>query len=139
MRSVLLLLSLALLAACDRSRATEKTEALVSRALKGVLAFPQSTPVEVSAGEEAAQFVLTAPASVAEVRAWYRKVLPMNGWELKGDGQGRDGTVSMYAEHQGRPLWITLRPNVGAPGTTYTLIGAFTLSDSTKQADSVRR
>ena len=134
-----LLLGLALLAACDRGQADVKAQELASRALRGVLAYPQSSAVEISAGEEAAQLVLTVPASVADVARWYRRVLPLNGWELKSDTENRDGTVTMYAEYQGRPLWITLRHNVGAPGTTYTLIGAFVLSDSTKKAESVRR
>ena len=46
-----------------------------------------------------------------------------------------DGTVSIYAQKGTKPLWISLKPSVAAPGTTYTMIGATV--DSTK-ADSGR-
>ena len=132
-----LLLALALLStACDRSGNDAEARALAGRALRGVLAYPKSVLVTVSAGDEAAQIVLSSPSDVAEVAGWYRQALPLNGWDVKSDEAGRDGTVTMYAEKQTRPLWITLRRNVGGPGTTYTLIGAFA-TDSTK-ADSVK-
>jgi hypothetical protein len=38
----------------------------------------------------------------------------------------------MYAEHGQRPLWVTVRPNVGGPGSTYTMIGAIVAGDSIK-------
>jgi hypothetical protein len=38
-----------------------------------------------------------------------------------------------------RPLWVTLRPNVGAAGTTYTVIGAVVAEgDSLRVADSAK-
>jgi hypothetical protein len=30
----------------------------------------------------------------------------------------------------GRPLWVTIRPTVGAPGTTYPLVGVVLEGDS---------
>ncbi len=134
-----LVLALTLVAAgCDRPNDAEEARKLAGRALRGVLSYPQSTLVNVSAGQEAAEVVLSSPAAVPDIAAWYRRALPLNGWELKSDQAGRDGNVTMYAEHGDRPLWITLRPNVGGPGTTYTLIGALVPGDSTKPADSVR-
>jgi hypothetical protein len=127
-----------LVAACDRSRDEATTRSLASRALSGVLAYPQSSLVNVSAGSEAAQIVLASPASVADVVAWYKTALPLNHWDLKSNVTGRDGVVTLYAEREARPLWITLRPNVGAPGTTYTLIGAFVEPDSAKHAEAAR-
>ena len=58
------------------------------------------------------------------VATWYRELLRLNGWELRADAVLNDGSISIYADSGKRPLWITLRANVGAPGTTYTLIGA---------------
>jgi hypothetical protein len=134
-RSIPLLLALALLAAgCDRGgeRNAEQDRALAGRALRGVLAYPQSSLVSLSAGTEAAELAFSSPAAVAEVAQWYRQALPLNGWELRSDQTGRDGTVSMYAEQGSRPLWLTLRPNVGGPGTSYTMVGAVVEPDSAK-------
>ena len=124
-RSTPLLIALLLLAAgCDRERDSEQARALAARALRGVLAYPQSSLVSLSAGNEAAELAFSSPAAVADVAQWYRRALAANGWELKSDQNGPDGTVSMYAEQGKRPLWLTLRPNVGGPGSTYTMVGA---------------
>lgn len=94
------------------------------------MSYPQSTIVSVSAGTDAAEVTLTAGDPVERVAGWFREALPLNGWQLRNEGKGPDGAVSIYAEKEGRPLWLTLKPNVGGPGTTYTLIGAIIEPDS---------
>lgn len=132
-RSVPLLLALLLLATgCDRDRETRRARSLVGRALQGALAYPGSAVVNFSAGEDAAQIELSTPASVQDVAAWYREALPLNGWEVQSDAADRSGAVTMYAEKGKRPLWLTLRPNVGGPGSTYTMVGAIVAGDSIK-------
>jgi len=134
-RSVLLLLVLALVAgACDRDRDAQKTREFTGRMLKGVLAYPQSTLVSISAGEDAAEMVLSTSTPVPGVAAWYRQALALNGWELRSDIVQRDGSVAIYAQKGTQPLWVTLRANVGGPGTTYTLVGAVSEPDSGKKA-----
>ena len=44
--------------------------------------------------------------------------------------------VCQYAEKHKRPLWLTLRANVGGAGTTYTLMGAVIEPDSAKAKGS---
>jgi hypothetical protein len=132
-RSIPLLLALALLAAgCDRERNTAQDRALAARALRGVLAYPQSSLVSLSAGNEAAELAFSSPAAVADVAQWYRQALTLNGWDVRSDIAQGDGTVSIYAQKDTQPLWVTLRPNVGGPGTTYTLVGAVVEPDSAK-------
>jgi len=92
----------------------------------------------VSAGTDAAEVQLSSPVPVDRVAAWYREALPLNGWELKNEGKDKDGGVTIYAEKEGRPLWLTLRPNVGGAGTTYTLIGAIVDSTATPQVPPAR-
>ena len=140
-RSVPLLLALLVLATgCDRDRETQRARGLVGRALQGALAYPGSAVVSFSAGEDAAQIELSTPASVQDVAAWYREALPLNGWEVQSDAADRSGAVTIYAEKGKRPLWLTLRANVGGPGTTYTLMGAVVEPDSTKaNGDSAYR
>jgi nitrous oxide reductase accessory protein NosL len=120
-----------LAAGCDRPNEAQRARDTAARVLQGVLVYPQSSLVNVSAGDEAAEIVLSAPASMADVASWYRHALETNGWTVKSE-RVRNGVATLYAEQQqGRPLWITIRPNTGGPGATYTLVGAIP-KDSTK-------
>jgi hypothetical protein len=87
--------------------------------------------VSVSAGEEAAQLVMTSPDSVTVVAKWFLRALPLNKWDVKRTVDDRQGTVTIYAEQGKRPLWLTLRPNVGGSGTTYTMIGVIPTDSTT--------
>jgi hypothetical protein len=118
---------LVLVTACERPGGQASERALAARVFAGVLAYPRSSVVTVSAGPDAAQVVLTTPAPPQTVAAWYRSALPLNGWQLRNDQAMADGSITIYADSGTRPLWITLRANVGAPGTTYTLVGAITV------------
>ncbi|HMG18379.1 MAG TPA: hypothetical protein VK573_06625 [Gemmatimonadales bacterium] len=122
---------LALLVACERPGNPEQTRQLAGKALSGTLTYPGSTMVSVSAGEEAAELVMASPDSVQDVAQWFLRALPLNRWDVKRTINDRGGTVTIYAEQGKRPLWLTLRPNVGGPGTTYTMIGVIP-TDSTK-------
>ena len=136
-RYLLFLTGIVLLAGCERRNNPAQVRAHAAQALRGVLAYPQSSLLSASAGSEAAELQLSSPASVDEIAAWYRQVLPLNKWEIKSDSKNRAGTVTIYAEREKRPLWITLDPSSGGAGTTYRLVGVFNV-DSTK-ADSTRR
>ncbi len=130
-RRALLLVPVLALAACgraDRDPAAERRFA--SRALTGVLAYPQSSVAAVAAGTEAAEVTLTTPADPTRVAAWYRQTLHLNRWELRSDMPRAGGAVVMHAMKDGRPLWVTIRPTAGAPGTTYTLVGVVLEGDS---------
>ena len=60
------------------------------------------------------------------------EALRLNGWQVRTDQLMADGSIALYADSGRRPLWITLRATVGAPGTTYTLVGAILGADTTK-------
>jgi len=137
-RSLVLLGCLALAVGCDRAKEPDARQ-LASRALRGVLSYPQSTLVSVSAGTDAAEVMLTARDPVERIATWFREALPLNGWQLRNEGKGADGSVSIYAEKDGRPLWLTLKPNVGGPGTTYTMIGAIIEPDSAATTPPTRQ
>jgi len=131
-RTAVLVFICAALLACDRPGSPEQTRRLAGQALQGTLAYPRSTMVSVSAGEEAAQLVMSSPDSVQVVARWFVRTLGLNNWDVKRNIADANGTVTIYAEQQKRPLWLTLRPNVGGPGTTYTMIGVIP-TDSTKK------
>ena len=119
------------LGACERRHEAE-SRAMAVRVLQGVLVFPGSGLVSVSSGTDAAQVELTSTASLDAVATWYRQTLRINGWTLQSDGKLPDGGITIYAEQGRRPLWITLHPNAGGPGTTYNLIGAQVVGDTVK-------
>jgi len=132
-----LILALVLAAACERRRAPDPRP-MVRQALQGVIVYPHSTQIGMAAGEEAAQLTLTTPDSIGRVASWFRLALMLNRWTLQSDVTGRDGSVSIAAVQGKRPLWIMLRPNAGAPGTTYTIIGAVVVdADSLRLRDSL--
>ncbi len=122
-RAACLVLLCAAVFACERPGSPEQTRRLAGQALQGTLAYPRSTVVSVSAGEEAAQLVLSSPDSVAVVAKWFVRALGLNNWDVQRNMTDQNGTVTIYAEQNKRPLWLTLRPNVGGPGTTYTMVG----------------
>lgn len=134
-RFAALVLAVALATACERHNAPDPRP-LARRALAGVPVYPLSTEVSVTAGEDAAQLTMSSVDSLGKVAAWFRRSLPLNGWSLQSDLTNDDGSVSISATRGKRPLWLTLRRNVGAPGTTYALIGAIVAGDSGAAADS---
>jgi len=136
-RAFFLVLIGVVLLACERPGSPEQTRRLAGQALQGTLAYPRSTMVGVSAGEEAAQLVMSSPDSVTVIARWFLRTLPMNHWEVKRTLSDASGTVTIYAEQNKRPLWLTLRPSVGGPGTTYTMIGVIP-QDSAKARDSTK-
>jgi len=132
LRAACFVVVVALVAACERPGNPEQSRQRAGQALRGALTYPRSSMVSVSAGDEAAQLVMSSPDSVKVITAWFLQTLKLNHWDVKRTISDRSGTVTIYAERETRPLWLTLRPNVGAPGTTYTMVGVIP-TDSTKQ------
>lgn len=128
---VLCALAVLSVVACERRHEAE-SRAMAVRVLQGVLVYPRSLVVSVASGTDAAEVELSTNASTDAVATWYRQTLRLNGWTLKSDGTLPDGGVTIYAEQGKRPLWITLHPTVGEPGTRYNLIGAQVVGDTVK-------
>ena len=117
--------------ACERRHEAESRDMAV-RVLRGVLVYPGSSLVNFAAGTDAAQVQMSSSAPPDAIATWYRQTLRLNHWDLKSDGRLADGGITIYAEQGKRPLWITLHPTVGGPGTTYNLIGAQVVGDTVK-------
>ena len=135
MRATLVLLMLTAVAACNRPQPPD-TRAMLRKSLHGVLVYPRSTLVDATSGSDAAQVTLTSLDSAAVVASRFRAELKLNGWALQSDVTNGDGSIAIVAQKGSRPLWITLRPNVGGPGSTYTVIGAVVSGDSMAVAES---
>ena len=129
MRPPLVLLLFAVAVGCSRPKPPD-AQAVIQKSLHGVLVYPRSTVLDATSGTDAAQVTLTTLDSVGVVAAWFRSELKLNGWTLQSDLTNGDGSIAITAQKGSRPLWITLRPNVGGPGSTYTVIGAAVSGDS---------
>jgi len=136
--STLLFLAL-LCAACDRAAPKQEEREYAASLMQGLLAYPQSTLVDVSSGADAAQVTLVAPAPVQTVATWYRQMLRLNGWDLQNDAVTNDSSVVVFAQQGKRPLWITFKADRGGQTTTYTLIGAELPKDSVKDSTAPQR
>lgn len=134
----ILMLALAAAPACNRPEPPD-TSAMLRKSLHGVLVYPRSSLVDATSGADAAQVTLTTLDSVGVVARWFRDELNLNGWALQSDVTSGDGSIAITASKGSRPLWITLRANVGGPGSTYTVIGAAVSGDSLSVADSSAR
>ena len=132
---IALLLLTAVAPACNRPQPPD-TRAMLRKTLHGVLVYPRSTLVDAASGADAAQVTLTTLDAMSVVAGWFRDELRLNGWVLQSDITNADGSVAIVAQKGSRPLWITLRSNVGGPGSTYTVIGAVVSGDSMTVADS---
>jgi hypothetical protein len=64
-----------------------------------------------------------APEAAAN---YYRELLGRDPWRLVSDTRSPDGVVSLYAEHDGPPLWVSIRKADGAEGSFVDLAGAKT-------------
>ena len=124
-RALIIVLAIVVAVACERpSERAARERQFAGRMLQGTLAHPQSVVVGIATGTDAAEVSFSTPAPVGAVIVWYREALRINGWEIKNEAREADGTTVLYAQNGNRPLWIRLRETVGAPGTTYSLIGA---------------
>lgn len=134
-----LLLVAAACTARDRAPDRQQEREFTASVLQGVLAYPQSSVVNLTSGTDAAQATFSTPAPVPVVATWYRQMLRLNGWDLQSDAVMNDGSVAIMAQQGARPLWITLKANRGGPGTIYTLIGAELPKDSVHDSVALQR
>jgi hypothetical protein len=79
--------------------------------------------VDTAGTADAARIVLTIAWPPDSVAAYYRRELPKSGFRIVGDLA--DSTrIDLYAQRDGPPLWIQVRPGRQPNGTEYTIIGA---------------
>ena len=79
---------------------------------------PGASLVGRSGGAEALLLTLRSSRPSAEVEAYYRKVLSVNGWRLVKQDKAADGTIVLLADQGGPPLWVRIK----AEDSTSTLV-----------------
>ena len=118
------------LLACGSEPRNPKPPAL-AEAFSNLPLPPDPELVSQVGGAGALQLTLRTPAQDTLVLNYYRALLSRGDWRLVSDVKGRDG-VTLYAEHDGPPLWVRIWPATDRPGTMVQLTGAALEKDSTE-------
>jgi hypothetical protein len=94
---------------------------------------PSAQFVSRSGSEETLQIRLHSANKADDVIRYYRRVFSGNEWRLVGDTKSRDGSVTLYAEQNGPPIWVRIWPTSDGVGTMVELSGAVvsTAADTT--------
>ena len=95
---------------------------------------PSSQFVSRSGSEDALQIRLLSSAGPDQVTDYYREVLSKGRWRLVSDVKRPDGSVVLYAEQDGPPIWVRIWPTTDGAGTMVELAGALV----GKKGDSVQ-
>jgi len=85
---------------------------------------PEAKFVSRAGSADALQITLFSPAKADAVTDYYRNQLSMGKWRLVGDVKRPDGSVALYAEQDGPPLWVRIWPTSDSAGTMVELAGA---------------
>jgi hypothetical protein len=90
--------------------------------LAGIPVAPQASAAGRAAGADAVQAEFQTPMTADSVAAWYRRWLLADGWLTTGDTRAPDGTLTLHAVKNGRPIWLMIQP--AGRGATFAIIGA---------------
>jgi hypothetical protein len=93
---------------------------------------PQPELISQTGSADALQLTLHSPSEVDRILDYYRSILSTGNWRLVSDIKNRDGSVALYAEQNGPPMWVRIWQPKGRSGTMIQLTGAVLPKDSTK-------
>ena len=119
---------LSLVACKDKSPEPPK----VSQVLPNLPLPPNPSVVSRRGGPDALQITLMSPVKAQEVEAYYRVMLSKGGWRLINDMRSQDGSLVLFAEQDGPPLWVRIKSTDDSVATIVELAGAV-FADSTKR------
>jgi hypothetical protein len=91
---------------------------------------PLATVVSRAGSEDALQITFRSTLPPDSMAAYYRGVLTRGVWSLVGDTRTADGSIALYAERDGPPLWVTIRKDSTSAGSILSIGGAVVKSDS---------
>jgi hypothetical protein len=95
---------------------------------------PAAELISQTGSADALQLTLHTPSDVDPIVEYYRSVLSTGNWRLVSDIKNPDGSVALYAEQNGPPMWARIWKPKGRSGTMVQLTGAVVLKDSTKRS-----
>jgi hypothetical protein len=91
---------------------------------------PEPELISQGGSADALQLTLHSPANFADVTEYYRNVLSSGNWRLISDTKSADGSVALYAEQNGPPMWVRIWKAGDRGGTMVQLTGAVIGKDS---------
>ncbi len=121
MRHPLLLLVLVGLVACAEPESKPKVD--LGERISNVPIPPGAEGLGRDDGENAVQLRFRTPLPVDTIVEYYRVELSKAPWRLVNESRMPDGSVAFYAEQDGPPLWVNVRPGEGS-GTLVDVAGA---------------
>jgi hypothetical protein len=127
---IALLLALASVACGQPERKTVK----LSDALPDLPLPPEASVIGRSAGADALKLTFSSTLTPEQMAEFYRGTLTSGVWRLVSDTKTADGTIALYAEREGPPMWVTIRKTPGTVGSTVELAGAVTNESKRLQA-----
>ena len=98
---------------------------------------PDARFVSRAGSADALQLTLFSPAKVGLVTDYYRNRLSKGKWRLVSDIKRPDGSLALYAEQDGPPLWVRIWPTSDSAGTMVELAGALVAKGKGVAVDSV--
>jgi hypothetical protein len=94
---------------------------------------PNPELVSQSGSADALQLTLYSSANLEAVTEYYRKMLGSGNWRLVSDNKIADGSVVLYAEQDGPPMWVRIWKPSDRAGTLVQLTGAVVAKDSVQK------
>jgi hypothetical protein len=126
-------IALAILACRSEPRHSQPNPPNAAKAFSNLPLPPDPELVSRAGGEDALQLTVFSPANFDQVTEFYRNVLSGEQWRLVSDKKNADGSIVLYAEHNGPPLWVRIW-KLGDRGTMVELTGAVVDSVKSKPA-----
>jgi len=117
-RTLLLAVAVGLIACAEPQPKTDLSDKLTNVPIP-----PGAEGLGREDGENAVQLRFKTPLAVEAVADYYRQSLSTAPWRLVNESTTPDGGVAFYAEQDGPPLWVSIRPG-GGLGTLVDLAGA---------------
>ncbi len=100
---------------------------------------PDASLVSRAGSADALQLTMFSPSKTDAVMEYYRNLLSSGKWRLVGDQKRPDGSVALYAEQDGPPLWVRIWPTSDSAGTMVELSGALVGKAQRMAMDSVNQ
>jgi hypothetical protein len=127
-----------LMVACGSEPRAPKLPASVT-VFPNLLLPPSAQFVSRSGSEETLQIRLFSAKKPDEIIRHYRDLLKGKGWRLVSDVKRPDGSVMLYAEQDGPPLWVRIWPTSDGVGTMVELSGAVVAKSTDSMGADHRR
>ena len=98
--------------------------ATMNQALPRLPLPPGAIFVGRSGGPDALQITLSTPTQPGAVADYYRGVFKSGNWKLVNDAKDAEGATVLFAQQNGPPLWVRIRPDRESTGSVVELSGA---------------